>query len=262
MRLPTLPLAAVLLLSSLLFAQHSTPPSPPSPPPPPPAATPSPAPPPEPAHVEAPSAPSIPASAPTVTPSTPPIGNSSPASVLPAAHAPDANRIAPDQKIAGEARIEGAPRVGQDEKHADPDLRHRICDGKDCEKHPSKPAPSESDLRVRPCLKEPCPCPAGTTWSGHGCIASSQDKCPAGQIRSNGSCTTDECASLVARAASIAQQARDARARMEQVCSQDPYGQECADLKREHEALLQQYRALYFSVPINCRGQLPDPSTL
>jgi hypothetical protein len=202
----------------------------------------------------------------------------------------DTNRVVPDQKIAGDARIEGAPRIGEDEGHAqdasaegdsiekspeknspdkkeskptDTDLRHRICEGKDCEKHPSKPVLTESDLRARPCLKEPCPCPAGTSWSAHGCMATLQDtQCPAGQIRSNGTCTVDQCAGLVARAASIAEQARRLRARMEQVCMQDPYGQECDDLRRKHEALVEQYRALYFSTPSNCRAELPDPSTI
>jgi hypothetical protein len=289
MRLPALSLAAVLLLSSFLVAQHSTPPSPPSPPPPPVPAAPAPSP--APAHSETPSVPSVPPSAPamthTATPATSTTWTSSQAPTPPAAHTSDANRVVPEQKIAADARIEGAPRIGDDDKHAedaaagdsieksletnsldkkgpkssDSDRRPHVCEGKDCEKHPSKPALAESDLAARPCLKEPCPCPPGTGWSGHRCIAT-QEECPAGQTRSNGSCTVDDCAGLVSRAASIAQQARDARARMEQVCSQDPYGQECDDLKREHEALVTQYRSVYLSTPVNCRGRLPDPSTL
>jgi hypothetical protein len=295
---PSLSLAAVLLLSSLLSAQHSTPSSPPPPPPPSPAAAPSPAPAPAPVHIETPSISSSPTPAPamthTVTPSTPTTSTAPPASTAPAMHAPEPDRIVPEQKIAGDAKIEGAPRIGQidDEKDnkdaqpeddsgeksleknspdkkepkpADPDLRHRICIGKDCEVPPAKSTltPTESDLKARPCLKEPCPCPVGTSWSGHGCVATPQEQqCPMGQIRNNGLCTLDECTALVGNALSTAQRTRDARARMDQACSQNSSVQECDDLKQQHEILLQQYRSVYFSTPANCRTQLPDPASL
>ena len=211
MRLSVLALAAVLLIPTIVLAQHpSSAPSapPPSPPPsaapsPPPAPPPPPPPPPAPAppapsaapsvsasHISAPSIsspPSIPES--HVTPA--PISSSSHASgssagefnsgrPAPTTQAPesDARRIVPDQKISGESRIVAAPRIGDKlpEKEGEPkkdeaDLRRRICENGACKEPPLKPEPRESDLRRAPCLKGQCPCPPGETATKGGCVA-------------------------------------------------------------------------------------------
>lgn len=156
MRLSVLALAAVLLIPTIVLAQHTAsapsapPPSPPpsaapSTPPPPPPAPPPPSPPPAPPapsaapsvsapHISAPSIPSPP-SVPESHVAPAPISSSSHASgssaaefnsgrPAPTTHAPDsdAQRIAPDQKISGENRIVAAPRIGEKppEKEGEP----------------------------------------------------------------------------------------------------------------------------------------------
>jgi len=210
MRLSVLALAAVLLIPTIVVAQHpGTAPSTPPPSPPPSAApspsAPAPAPSPAPSNSPspAPSAPSPsashssaasappPASAPEshVAPvPSPSSGRASGSSATelnsgraaPAPHAPesDARRIIPDQKISGESRIVAAPRIGEKapEKEVEPkkdesDLRHGICANGPCKEPAPKPEPPESDLRRRICAGGLCPCPSGQTATKGGCVA-------------------------------------------------------------------------------------------
>lgn len=217
MRISGLSIAAVLLLSSVAFAQHHDAPSAPPPPPPPPAAAPSPAPiltpsaPAAPApesHASAPSAPSSPGPAPAAHPEASSTRNNP--GPAPEARAPEANRVVPDQKIVSEEKIESAPRVGEDtgpeprakdtpEKakgaKADPDLRRHICGDKPCQSPEPKPVEDKESKR-RPCEKEPCPCPPGEHRSGGGCVATvvqNNGQCGAGEFWNGASCITRTC---------------------------------------------------------------------
>lgn len=301
MRLSGLSLAAVLLLSSLAFAQHQTAAPPPPPPPPPPAAVPAPE-----SHISAPSAPSTPApaSAPATHVDTGHFDNSStpsnpaPASSMPAAHTPEPDRVAPDQKIVGDEKIESAPRVGEDEHsdirtkdtpekekeaRAEPDLRRHICGDKPCQSPEPKPVEPDKERKRRPCEKQPCPCPPGEKASGGGCVATvveNNGQCQPGQVWSVGSCiartcphnetwdgtrcvaSPDQCLALEGAAARLISQLRALKTRMQEVCAQDPSSQDCADLTQEHDRLREQYRALWNQASPFCRGRLPDPDTL
>jgi hypothetical protein len=221
MRLPGLSLAAVLLLSSVSFAQHSAPSAPPPPPPTPPASAPSPAPsftpsaPPAPApppesHTSAPSSPapsSAPAAAHIDIPSAGSTANPSPAASD--VRTTDSNRIVPESKITGDEKIQSAPRIGEDSPDvpakdkstndkaakATPDLRRHICGDKPCEAPEPKPVETNDDLRSRPCLKEPCSCPSGEQFSHGKCVATvvQNVQCQPGEVANGTSCIAQSC---------------------------------------------------------------------
>ena len=213
MRLSSLFCTAVLLVPSLVLAQHtsgaaSTPSSPA------PSAAPSLAPPPP--HTEAPSpAPtassmsashtSMPESHVTPSPSSPAhipsstsIGlNSGQATGAPHASQPETRGIVPEQKISGESRIVPAPKIGErpvekepEAKREEPDLKHKICENGPCKEPLPKPEPPILELR-RPCLKQPCPCPPGQTSGKGGCVPVSppvNEQCTGEQVWNGGSC--------------------------------------------------------------------------
>src|SRR5579864_1256313 len=182
MRLSSVAVAAVLLFSSTVFAQHSSSSSSSS------------------AgsnassyHSSAPSGPS-PSSSPS--PSGSPSFSSShvsapsPVSEPAASHSaarpsePAAGRIDPEPKLPGtEGKIVPSPRIGevsaareQERKAPESDLRRPVCKDAPCkETAPKPPNPAESDLRrpVPICKNPPCPCPPGETHGKHGaCVAS------------------------------------------------------------------------------------------
>ena len=235
MRLSSLSIAAVLLFSSIAFAQHHEGGSAPSAPPPspPPAAAPSPAPPPPPpppapspapsfsnsapsvSHSSAPSsvpAPSIPErhAAPTPSPSSGPVSgtvksDSNPEPTAPVAHTPEAERVIPAEKISGEDKIVSAPRVGEhppekdrETKPEDSVLRRRVCEGEACKEPVAKPGPPESDLRRRICVNGSCGCPAGQTASKNGCVTTGstpETHCQPGTVWNGTACATNACQS-------------------------------------------------------------------
>ncbi len=199
MRLSSLTFAAVLLFSSIAFAQHHETGSAPSPSP----SSPTTAPAPSPAPGTSTSAPvshsstvSVPGAVSVhesrITPSSGSTAShgSSPAPTEPRSgptaatptHAPrlDQGRVIPDQKISGETRIVSAPRIGQDlpekapvMKPGPPQLRHRICDTGPCKENGTewKADPPRTDLRRRVCPNGPCSCPPGQTAGKGGCVA-------------------------------------------------------------------------------------------
>jgi hypothetical protein len=227
MRLSSLCLAAVLLFSSVVFAQHHESSTPSSPPP-----TVAPSPAPSPTPTSAPSAPpsistnSAPSSSSSVTtshssaPSFPPSVSSPVSHVAPStgpttshvtdsnigrpapvAHPPDSGsgRVIPAQKLTAEDKIAPAARVREnppekerEAKPAEPDLRHRICESGACKEPATKPAPPESDLRRHICLNGTCGCPAGQTASKTGCVStavtSPTNQCQPGEYWSGGAC--------------------------------------------------------------------------
>lgn len=222
MRLSSLSFAAVLLIPTIAFAQHpsSTPsapppspppsvvPSPPPPPPPPPPPLPPSAPAPSMSmpHISPPSAPpvSVPESHVAPIPSAGPVSGSSSTEsnsvhATPIAHAPqsDSHGIAPDEKISGESRIVGTPRIGEkppdkegSAKSNESDLWHRICDNGPCKEPAPKPEPPESDLRHPVCPNGPCPCPPGETAGKGGCVTTVVNPIPPCQPGSGVDCTT------------------------------------------------------------------------
>ena len=214
MRLSSLAFAAVLLIPTIALAQHTNS-APTAPPPsPPPSVVPSPPPPPPPPppapsmsvpHISPPSAPpaSFPESHVAPIPSVGPVSGSSSTEsnsvrTTPISHAPEPNSrgITPDEKIPGESRIVGTPRIGEkppdkegSAKRDEPDVRHRICDNGPCKEPAPKPEPPESDLRHPVCPKGPCPCPPGETSGKGGCVTTVVNPVPPCQPGSGVDCT-------------------------------------------------------------------------
>ena len=226
MRLSGLFLAAVLLISSVAFAQHhdapgapsTPPPSPPpaaAPAPPAPSSPPSPTPPAPtltfstssqpaaPVHVSEPSAPvqgnfSTPHVSPGVSPAPTPDRSPGRADFNTTRTAEPSNSstqgIVSSDRISGENGISSAPRIGEtpvDREHEpkppEPDLKRRVCLDGNCG---PKTTPPDSDLRHRVCLTGPCTCSAGQTFEKGRCIGAAVTElaCPAGQISNGGSC--------------------------------------------------------------------------
>ena len=192
MRLSSLSFPVVLLLSSMVFSQHSGS----APAAPPPSSTPS----------FSNSAPSVAASH-TSAPSTPANANVPESRVAPSSGSTvsrgsissptesrsgltataltpeprsDPRRLIPDPKAPGESKIVSAPRIGQtspdketEMKPGPPQLRHRICDNGPCNEKGSewKADPPRSDLRRRICPTWGCECPPGHTAGKNGCVA-------------------------------------------------------------------------------------------
>ena len=229
MRLPSV-MVAVLLFSSAVFAQHSSPSSAPSSPPPSPPASAAPSsPPPAPApsssssassfHSE-PSGPS-PSSTPSFSSSnsmgshvsSAPASSNSESSASHAA-APSSGttseRLSPEPKIPGNGKIVPSSRIGdvpaakekeKGERAAESDLRRPICKDGPCKEVTHK-EPVESDLRHPVCKDKPCTCPPGeATGKNGGCVAAptnSGGSCGAGEdwngaacVASGGPCAAD-----------------------------------------------------------------------
>lgn len=192
MRLSSLSFSAVLLLSSIVFAQHSgSAPAAPAP-----SAAPgvsSSAPnvgvfhtsaPNPPANVNVPESRVAPSSGSTVSRgsiSSPAESRSGLTATAPM-HDPrsDPGRLIPDQKVPGESKIVSAPRIWQyspgkepEMKPGPPGLRHRICGNEPCKEKGTewKADPPRTDLRRRVCVTGPCPCAPGQTTGKGGCIA-------------------------------------------------------------------------------------------
>lgn len=323
MRLSSLSILVVLLFSSLTFAQHHNAGGAPSTPPPP-SPSPSRSEPPSPAPAPSPSPSFAPSSAPSVStthasaPSSPaaekapeshgaPSVNSSGATVSNStrtesnspksdtAHFTEGNteRVIPDQRISGENRITGTPRIGQNPpekegnvKPAEPDLRHRICEGGPCKEPSPKPVAPESDLRKRICINGPCTCPPGQTVTKGGCVVTVlnnapevHDQCQSGQYWNGAACqlsercqpglywngaacvlSAAECAGLNARASGIITELHALRARLEQACRPSPPSQECDAIKLERAGTRQRYQMMLTEGPARCATALPDPS--
>jgi len=324
MRLSSLSLAAALLFSSIVFAQHHEAGSPPSAPPPsaaPSSATAAPAlssapsvsttaPSAGASHGSAPSAPAngaesriAPSSSSTVSRGsiTPPTESRSGATVASPTHEPrtDPGRLIPDQKVSGETRIVSAPRVGQDSpekervmKPGPPELRHRICDNGPCKEKGTewKADPPRSDLRHRICPAWGCGCPPGKTAGKGGCIANSPvaqpfaqsaDQCRAGETWNGAACTpsyncaaserwngvrcvasAEECAGVDGRAAILVDELRGLKAQIQEVCGQDPSGQDCQDLRLRQREALQRYQMLLTEAGPRCQATLEAPGSL
>jgi len=223
-------LAAVLLFSSTVFAQHHEASAPSSlPPSPAPSAAPSPAPAPVPSPAPAPAtAPSAPASVSfSHSETSAPVsarapeshaesggsaGNHESGSALTqsisggATPTSTAERVIPANKIRNDDRLAPTPRIGEsasekerNPKPGEPDLRRRICVGNDCKEPVLKANPPQSDLRHRICPGGVCQCPPGQTASKGSCVSNStgnqsayqnQYQCAAGQWWNGTTCTS------------------------------------------------------------------------
>ncbi len=294
-----LTLAAALLFSSTVFAQHHEASAPSSPPPSPaPIAAPSPAPAPSPSPAPAP-APSAPASvnvshsdvsAPvsaraseTHIESGASAGShtsgsafTQPSSVT--APTSSAERVNPADKISGDDRVKPAPRIGEtppDKEHVvkpeEPDLRRRICVGNDCKEPVLKANPPVSDLRHPICPGGVCRCPPGETPGKGGCVAAPvaspadqnqyQDQCVPGQWWNGTNCTSPAigCANLTSRAQSLLSELRSLAVQVRDVCGNDPISAECNDATMRRREAEQRYRMLQNEALPECRAQLPEP---
>ncbi len=249
-------------------------------------------------HTSMPSA-SAPASAP-VSHSAPVMNSSStgsptrsaestPVRTAPVVHTPEPGRVMPAQKISDEGKVVPALRIGEkppekgpEGKSPESNLRRPICHGENCNEPVKKPEPAESDLRRPVCLNGHCPCTqqqaagkedcgttpvinsdmqcgAGMFWNGSECVES--NACPAGQIRNGASCEPD-CPAVTAMAQSRVPDVRSARQQRDEACRRDPSAPECAQLDGHYQAVLNEYRNIWASVPGGCESLLPVPDTL
>jgi hypothetical protein len=85
-------------------------------------------------------------------------------------------------------------------------------------------------------------CLAGEWWNGASCVPPAAD-----------------CAGISGRAEVLLSELRSSAAQIQDVCSRDPSGSECADLKARRAEVLQQYRMLQNEGTPSCRAQLPEP---
>jgi len=180
---------------------------------------------------------------------------------------------------------------------AQSDLRKRICEGGlPCKE--STPQPPQNDS-LRHCLVGgECKCPAGQSYSNGGCVASSVSKnqsscgpgtswngsscvqsndcpagqnwngaqcapitCPAGQIRRGASCVAD-CTGATGFTAGKAAEVRSARRDKDDACRQGASSAACQQAEMHYFTVLNEYRGLLSSVPIECQESLPVPETL
>lgn len=208
MRLSTVSVLAVLLVSSVAVAQHHETGSAPS------APSPSPAPSPAPSFSPpAPSAPSISHSAPSApSPSGAPVFHSAPApspspnpmhSSMPSnSTSSNSARSAPESKPRSDAtgnissksptanKIESDDRASQSpamKRPAESDLRHRICAEGKCPDPASEVqnAKPPQDDALRHCLTAECKCPPGQSPGKGGCVANPTNP----PVAKNGTCS-------------------------------------------------------------------------
>lgn len=211
----------------------------------------------------------------------------------------DPSRLIPDQRISGENKLVSAPRVGQNSSDKEPEikpgppqLRHRICDNGPCKEQSSewKADPPRSDLRHRICPTWGCGCPPGRAAGKNECVANppvaqpgaqSLEPCQPGEIWDGAVCTpsyncapgerwnggrcvrsADECASIDGRAAILVNELRGIKAQIQDVCGQNPNGQECESLKQRRRDALQRYQMLLAEAGPGCQGTLEPPASL
>jgi hypothetical protein len=287
MRISGLTLAAIVLLSSVSFAQHGAPSSPPPPPStaptPAPSPAPTPAPPPAPSPApsatvvhSAPSSPapaSIPAShiAPVVSAVPSPVSSprsteSNEARTAPVVHNPesDSGRVMPQQKVSDEGKITPALRIGEkppekdrEGKPAESNLRRPICNGENCQETAKKPETPQPGLRRPLCQKEVCPCPAGQTAVKGGCVAIPvYNQCQSGELWNGSSCfpSQAQCASINASLQTSIAELRSVRAQVQQACSQNSSSTECEDARIREKQTVDRYRQVLNGADPACRG--------
>lgn len=168
-------------------------------------------------------------------------------------------------------------------KPTEADLRKPVCKGEDCKKPAPEPAETsalvESELRRPVCKGKACACPPGEVQGKNGgCVAAptNNSACAVGQICAdsahqcsanaywNGTTCVEhqaDCATINARAASVASEVRAAKAQMQSACS-NRSAQECSGEKQNYDAAVERYRMLMNAAPANCRSLVPDPLSL
>jgi hypothetical protein len=168
-------------------------------------------------------------------------------------------------------------------KPSESDLRAPVCKGKDC-KEPAPKLPEtatlvESDLRRPVCNGKACACPPGEVQGKNGgCVAAPTNnsgcavgqvcataahQCPANTSWNGTSCVAHQadCATISARAASMANEVRAAKAQMQSACPNNSSASECGE-KQNYDGAVERYRMLMNEAPANCRSLVPDPLSL
>ena len=174
---------------------------------------------------------------------------------------------------------------GSGPKPTEADLRQPVCKGEDCKKPAPKPpdttpAPVESELRRPVCKGKACSCPPGEVQGKNGgCVAAptnnsgcvvgqlcadSAHQCSANTYWNGASCVArqTDCATINARAASLASEVRAAKAQMQSACSNNSPAQGCSGEKQNYDGAVERYRMLMNAAPANCRSLVPDPLSL
>jgi len=109
-------------------------------------------------------------------------------------------------------------------------------------------------------------CPPGQSAGKNGvCVANPTNaslQCPPNEP--GGRCNiADQCTSFRGQLDAAAAELRSINAEMRNVdCSGTAPGQECGFLSQRREASIAHYRAIQSGIPVNCRAALPDPLSL
>jgi hypothetical protein len=105
-------------------------------------------------------------------------------------------------------------------------------------------------------------CPAGQVWNGVNCLPTA--RCSAGEVWDGTHCVDPvaACAGYEGRAASLITELRTLKTEVQDACSQNPSGQQCADLQQQQQSDMNQYMALWNEAPTACHSRLPDPGSL
>ena len=107
----------------------------------------------------------------------------------------------------------------------------------------------------------PQSCSPSQVWNGLQCITTGAQQCPAGETRIDGSCHAD-CTSAAAGAQNVILELRSARQHRDQVCRQNPSGQECLVAESHYSLTLTEYENLLAGVPLECQAGLPAPISI
>ncbi len=275
MRLSGFSIATFFLFSSVIFAQHSSSSAPSAPAPSAPAANPAPAA----SSASSPSSTSGASSSASASHSSAPSAPA--ASTAAAAHASSASssnsnssKAAPNvrltdsdakpeatnpQRDSSDDRVVPAPRVGEkssrEEKEekkdrtklGEPGMHRKICAGGPCKECPPGQAAGKHGgcIATSDVTTADTQCSGNQTWNGTACVAS-----------------VDPCVAFSGRAAIPQNDVRTARQQMQSVCSTNPSGDECDDLKQQYDGAVQRYRMLLNEAPATCRATLPDALSL
>lgn len=184
------------------------------------------------------------------------------------------NQRAPDESA--KLRAKESPKLTATEKEPEPEKKDQAPEKKGSHfffRHhfrKRKPVQSAAIKPPAPCKKEPCAvCPPGEARKGTGACAVpaamvANNRCLPGQPWNGAACVANgsDCAMYSSRAAILANELRGVRSEMERACSGDRSGHQCLELTGQHDGALLRYRGLLNEAPASCRTMLPDPLSL
>lgn len=148
-------------------------------------------------------------------------------------------------------------------EHQQENLRHHICLKGPCTVCPSgAPAGKNGACTSAPTNTAVTPkaCPVGQVWNGATCTVTGVH-CPAGQVANGNSCRAD-CSLVTGQSGNLITELRSARQEKDQACMQAPGSAQCQQADAQYSGALERYRMLLAGAPVECRTSLPDPISI